>query len=80
VSFLETVKTCHRCGFDMTSVGWLCCPKCGVGIPQPIGPLETSYGRGIEMSQTHYQKCCPKCGLWTVWVNKKTGEITEDCR
>jgi hypothetical protein len=44
----------------------------------PLGPLETSYGRRIEMSLTHYQKQDEVTGLWTIWVNKKTGEILEE--
>jgi hypothetical protein len=45
-----------------------------------LGSLENSYGRGIEMGLTHYQKCCATCGLWKVWVSGKTGEVQKECQ
>lgn len=34
----------------------------------------------IAKTRTHAQSLCPDCGLWTVWTDKKTGEVSKDCK
>jgi predicted RNA-binding Zn-ribbon protein involved in translation (DUF1610 family) len=41
--------------------------------------LTNSYCEGIHKALTHHQSRCPICGLWTIWKNKKSGEISLDC-
>lgn len=42
--------------------------------------LTNSYCEGIEKSLTHHQHQCATCGLWTQFVNRKTGEHHSECK
>lgn len=38
-----------------------------------------AYLSGLSKTKTHTQSACPNCGLWTVWTDKVTGDVTRDC-